>query len=314
MRLYDRRALERFVVHHVYHLPDFVLVGLGSLAVLGGDDQLAERYSRLPTGQCFIGPYCRTPQDVQGATQRGDFRWYDTRAKQWRPLPPDVRTPNLAEGVAEHFQRGAYKSPTPKAAGRPPIPVIPHVNRIAVIGKETNTVALLTAEETDGHLMSREAGMDGAQVYGLELGGPDGIAERIQSERTSDLQVASGLPARTLRDLKSGKTKQPTPQTLAALSRGLWLLDAGNPDGIAGWRDIPGGELAVGIGNGWTREDVQGVRNATRALTEDERERFLAAIRVWKRAEQEAEAVDGEASDARAFVESVWQTDKEVAG
>jgi hypothetical protein len=284
-------------------------------ALAKGDERLAQVYSDLPSGQPFIGPYCASPEALRKEQVAGHFAWYDTALRCWRTLPSDVETPTLAECIHEYYQRPAYKSSTPRAMGTLSIPVIDHVDKVAVINKETNSVALLTAEQTDAALMACEAGMDGAQVYGVELGGPAGLVARMCKERISDMRLASGVPPRTLRDLKSGKTTHPTSETSAALTQGLWLLDAANPDGIAGWRDIPSGELAELLGAGWTREDVQGVRSGTRSLTQDERERFITAIHTWQ-CEQTSEDDTAEAAerDARRFVEHLRTTAESAEG
>jgi hypothetical protein len=273
-----------------------------------GSDWLARTCLDLPSNQPFIGPYTRTPEALQTLQAQGAFGWYDKTTRQWRRLPPEVVTPTLAEEVEQHFQRPAYKSPTPRAAGRLPTAVIPHVDRIAVISKETNAIAQLTADESGDHLLAREAGMDGAQVYGVDLGGPSALKEQLAQHRLSDLQLASGLPRPTIKDLKSGKTMQPTPETVAALSHGLWLLDPGNPDGLAGWRDVPSSDLAESMG--WARDAVQEVRNGTRGLTDDEQERFIATIvackRTYEAADEEPETAAEQ--DVPAFVASRWKT------
>jgi hypothetical protein len=275
-------------------------------AEIDGNPRLAAAYAALPAGQPFIGPYARTPADIAALQAQGAFNWYDTKQQAWQTLPPNVRTPTLAEGVREYYQRPAYKSPIPRGHGALPIPVIRHVDRIAVTGKETNAVAQLTADETDDALMAREAGMEGAQVYGVELGGPAGLITRARTLSTSDLQLATGLPQQTIKDIKRGRTTHPQPNTVAALGEGLWLLDPANPEGVANWRDIRSSELATLLcradeNMAWTPEDVRGVRNGSRALTSDRRERFIAAIHTWQRenAEDADDSPANAAADAR---------------
>jgi hypothetical protein len=285
------------------------------LADSAGHDRLARAYLNLPNNQPFIGPYAHTPEALRVLQTQGAFGWYDKTTKQWRQLPPEVVTPTLAEEIETHFQRPAYKSPTPRGVGALPIPVIDHVDRIAVISKETNAIAQLTADESGDHLMAREAGMDGAEVYGVEPGGPGdtGIADQLRLERTSDVQLATGLPARTVKYLKNGKTKHPTPETLATLAHGLWLLNPANPEGIAGWRDMPSSELAEMLGERWTREDVQAVRSGTKRLTADECERFIAAIVAWRHEQIAEPAQSPTEGEAQTFMDNVLKSE-DVAG
>jgi hypothetical protein len=244
-----------------------------------GNDALVELYAAVPTGHPFIGPYCTSPADVHATQEAGLFHWYD--GSSTRMLPAGVETPTLAEGVREYFQRGAYKSPTPKASGYLPIPVIERVAGVAVIGKETNAVAQITAIESDDQLMGREAQMDGAQVYGFE---PDStLRERLLGYALSDLILATGLPAQTIKDIRKGATTSSIEKTRHALEHGLALLDPGNLNGIVGWRDIPNSELAAILGDPWTIDDVWRIRGSKKMVGAAERDRFVTGVRKWKR-------------------------------
>ena len=235
-----------------------------SQAAASGNDTLLFAYQVVPTGQSFIGPYSRTPADVKSAILRGDFRWYDRSRKQWVSIPAGIQTPTLVEGIERYYQRPAYKSPTPKVAGYLPPPVLSHIDRIMVIGKETNAAAQMTADETDDNLMAREAGMEGATVYGVEMAG---LQERLRAHPLSDVLLSTGLPRQTIKDIKNGTTVRPSDETLAAITRGLWLLNPANPSGIAGWRDIPNSELAAMLGADWTVDDMWEVRGGRGQLT-----------------------------------------------
>jgi hypothetical protein len=90
------------------------------------------------------------------------------------------------------------------------------------IGKESNPVKQAIAEDTDGVAEGITAGIDGAQRFG----GVGGIGEVLRRYRVADLARVTGLPRRTLYDLRQGKTTTPNEQTLAAITRGLAELEA----------------------------------------------------------------------------------------
>lgn len=92
--------------------------------------------------------------------------------------------------------------------------------------------------------------MEGAEVYGIDLGTQD-WKELLSPYRLIDLMLATGLPRPTLKDLRSGKTRRPTPETLQLLADGLWLLNPQNPVSIVGWWDLPNSWLADQMGEGW---------------------------------------------------------------
>jgi len=102
---------------------------------------------------------------------------------------------------------------------------------VRVGGKESNRLAQLLAEETNSTVAAREA-----------LGGHDygetGARERLSSlfsYAEVDLMAATCPPRTTIRDF-TGRSGEPKPGTLEALSAGLRFLDPGNQDSIAGWR------------------------------------------------------------------------------
>jgi hypothetical protein len=100
--------------------------------------------------------------------------------------------------------------------------VLQHV----AIGKESNRVKLVAAEESDGVVDGDEAGLDGAQEYTRS-----GIGEVLQRYSVADLARAAGLSRQTLHDLRRGKTTAPSKKTLAAIMRGLVTLEAEHKQG-----------------------------------------------------------------------------------
>jgi hypothetical protein len=94
-----------------------------------------------------------------------------------------------------------------------------HALRHKAIGKESNAIALIAAEETDGVVEGEEAGMDGAQVFDV-----GSLQEALQRYSMAELVRATALPRRTLYNLRSGKVQDPQPKTLAVIRRGLQAL------------------------------------------------------------------------------------------
>ena len=66
---------------------------------------------------------------------------------------------------------------------------------------------------------SEEAGLDAAQVFDA-----GNVSETLRRYRVSDLMRVTGLPRRTIYDLRNGTTTTPSPETIAALKRGLAFL------------------------------------------------------------------------------------------
>jgi hypothetical protein len=64
-----------------------------------------------------------------------------------------------------------------------------------------------------------EVGMDGAQVFDV-----GNLQETLQRYSIAELMRATGLPRRTIYDLRSGNVQDPQPVTLAAIRRVLCLL------------------------------------------------------------------------------------------
>ena len=225
------------------------------------------RYEGL-SGVSFYAPY---------ATQAADVR--DVRRSDTHEVTTTIEHRTLAECLRDYYRHPEWKSEDPSGVG-----VLPRrhivVTMQKAIGKESNQRALASAEDTDGVIDGVEAGMDGAQVYTPD-GGTQDWQELLRSYRLSDLMVATGLPRRTLSDLRNGRTKQPSQTTREALTAGVWLLGPHNPRGISGWRDMNNDELAVAMGVDWTNRDIQRIRNGQRVLTEEERDRCLAVVRRW---------------------------------
>jgi hypothetical protein len=218
-----------------------------------------QAYDQIPSGVPFDGPYVRTPQELAQALSQGQFGWYEheqeTGAVIRRILPAAVKTPTLAEVFSDYFQAKDYKAANPGGVGELEVRHVT-INQIQVLSKETDEVLLLTAEETDGILNGAEASMDGAQVYGTDLGTRD-WKELLSPYRVADLMLATGLPRQTIKDLRSGKTKKPTPETLQSLAVGLWLLNPEYPESIIGWQGLSNHWLADQMGKEWRAEDIQ---------------------------------------------------------
>jgi hypothetical protein len=266
--------------------------------------------------------YAPTVEALLTAHQEG--RIYTRIGDRAVLLPPTIPLMSLAETLDSYFRHPESKAARPRAAGDVGVRSVRLASRIGVTGKETNRRAMMVAEETDGLIDGEEAGMSGAQVYGLDnaalaadrgrdfralLRKPDGKPHTL-----ADLMLATGLPKMTLSKLSSGKTKHPDPATLTRLFDGLALLDPGNPDTILGWKDVPNTVLAPalraapGDGDPPTEDELvvlRAVRRGKRLLPEVGRLALIGAIQGYLHTIREDEQTAAEA-DARAMLDSLW--------
>jgi hypothetical protein len=169
--------------------------------------QLAQaRYEGLASVS-FIAPYAQTLADLR-----------DVRRSDTGELVGEIAHRTLGEALRTYFQHPEWKSGNPRGVGLLPrrhVTVLRHV----AIGKESNAIALLAAEETDGAIGGREAGIDAAQVFDHGT-----FQETLSRWSVAELVRATGLKRATIRDLRSGRTARPRPATLAALRLGLSRL------------------------------------------------------------------------------------------
>jgi len=161
------------------------------------------RYERLP-GISFYAPYARSAADLR-AIRRSDTG----------EIVEGIAHRTLEESLHDYFRHPEWKSADPRAVGMLPRRRVLTLQHRA-IGKESNRLALMAAEDTDGVVGGDEAGMDGAQVFDA-----GNMAEALQLYRVSDLVLATGLPRRTIYDLRNGAARAPRPSTVTALVRGL---------------------------------------------------------------------------------------------
>jgi hypothetical protein len=158
-------------------------------------------------GVSFIAPYAQTLAELR-----------DVRRTDTGELVGDIQHRTLGETLRNYFQHPEWKSADPHGVGGLPrrhVMVFRHV----AIGKESNPIALQTAEETDGAIAGREAGIDAAQVFAY-----GSLQETLSSWRVADLVRATGLPRSTIRDLRRGITLTPSAQTLTKIAHGLAAL------------------------------------------------------------------------------------------
>jgi hypothetical protein len=261
---------------------------------------IAAAYEEVPTNTPFIGPKVNTPAEFRSCVERGEFGWW--KDGEWHVLPPEVETPTIAEVFADYFQHPEAKRACPRSVGQLAVPAVKRIDRQEIIGKEVDRLASSTfAGVTDGAVPQDEV------VQWLPYGDDTDWMQILSSYRLRDLMLATGLPQRTLSDLRSGKTVAPEESTLTALRMGLKLLAPDNPDNILGWADIPYSYFASVMG--WELSENAAVSCGKRGLTPEERERFITAIREWKRSLEENDT-EHEAM-ARRFVTALL--DQEVA-
>jgi hypothetical protein len=166
------------------------------------------RYDGL-AGVSFIAPYAQTLADL-----------HDVRRSDTGELVGDIAHRTLAEALRGYFLHPEWKSGEPRGVGLLPrqhVNVLWHVE----IGKESNAIMLLSAEETDGAIGGHDAGIDGAQVFGHGA-----LQEALSPWSVPELVHATKLPRSTIRDLRTGRTVRPSPAILLALRLGLARLVA----------------------------------------------------------------------------------------
>jgi hypothetical protein len=205
-----------------------VVVGSGLLDEEGEeveDDAMA--WQLLQDGSALYTGYCETVDDVHIAHRAGQLR----RVGDGKRVAPEVPLTAMAAMLQGYFTHAEAKAANPLGVG---LLERRHVmaDRVIAIGKESNRLALMAAEETYGTLGGQE--MSGSVVYGT-TGEREALAS-LFAEDIRDLMAATCLPRSTLYALRNGTTT-PSPQTLVALQEGMRLLEPDDPQGIVGWRE-----------------------------------------------------------------------------
>jgi hypothetical protein len=165
-----------------------------------------ERYAGL-AGVSFYAPYATKAADLQ------DIRRADTHE-----LVEGIEHRTLAEALRDYFRHPEWKSGDPRGVGPLPRRHV-HAQRHQAIGKESNDLALMAAEDTDGVIDGARVGMDGAQVFDV-----GNLADTLQQYSVADLVRATGLPRRTIYEVRSGKAGSPKDEKIATFRRALAVL------------------------------------------------------------------------------------------
>jgi DNA polymerase elongation subunit (family B) len=218
-----------------------VMVGSGLLDEEGEElDDEALAWHLLQDGSSLYTGYCDTVEDVEAAHRAGQLR----RVGDGQRLSPEVPLTTMAEVLQGYFLHPEAKAATPQGVGPLPRRHVT-VEGVVAIGKESNRLALMQAEETAG-TMGGDA-MGGIDVYGV-TGERETLAS-LFAEDICDQMAATCLPRSTLYAVRHG-TGTPSEETLAALQEGIRLLDPDNPRTIVGWREaLPTAEaLATVLG------------------------------------------------------------------
>jgi hypothetical protein len=159
------------------------------------------------TGVSFYAPYATSAADL-----------HNVRRSDTHELVEGIEHRTLAETLRDYYRHPEWKSGDPRGVGLLPRRQVT-VLRHKAIGKETNRLALAAAEETDGVIEGAEAGLDGAQVFDV-----GNLTKTLQRYSMAELVRVTGLPRRTLYDLRNGAVCDPIPDTLAAIRHGLSVL------------------------------------------------------------------------------------------
>jgi hypothetical protein len=237
----------------------------------------------VPLGESALYTgYCQRVEDVLQAAREGRIR----RVHDNAPLRPGAPLTSMAEVLRDYFQHPEAKTATPQGVGALPRRHV-EASEVRVIDKESNRLAQMIAEETNGTMGARA--MLGGHDYGVT-----GTKERLASllgEHMADLLAATCLPRSTLyRVLHTAD--EPQPATLRALDEGMRLLDPDHAEGIAGWRDILTLEALAAVLHP-APEDAQ---HGERCATPDEREREIVEEHHAHREERERAWMDREAA------------------
>jgi hypothetical protein len=246
-----------------------VVVGPGLLDEEGDEvDDDASAWQLLHDGSALYTGYCDTVDDILAAHQSGQLR----RVGDDQRLSAAVPLTTMAEMLDGYFTHAEAKSANPAGVG-PLARRHVTVERVVAIGKESNRLALMAAEETYGTLGGQE--MWGSVVYGAT--GERFPLASLFAEDIADLMAATCLPRATLYDARH-RTTSPSSQTLAALQEGMRLLDPDASQNIVGWRvALPTPEAvakALGCELDWARR----LRSGKERWTPDERTRLLTSM------------------------------------
>jgi hypothetical protein len=274
----------------------------------------------------FFTAYAPTVEALERAHQEG--RIYTRIGERAVALPPSIPLMTLAETLDGYFAHPEAKAARPRGAGDVGVRSVVVSSDIVLGGKETNSRAMMAAEQTDKVVGGDRA--EEMQVYGIDglaLAGreyttlfkkPDGKLHTY-----ADLMLVTGIPRRTVEDIAGGKTKKPHAATLKRLFDGLPLLDPANPDTILGWRDeVPNTTLALALrhvrGNadeGPLSEDemvfIREVKKGKRHLPDQKRLALIAAIQQYQREQREDDGSPTAAeTDAQAYLKSIWSQEQ----
>jgi hypothetical protein len=179
--------------------------------------------------------------------------------------------------LADYFTHAEAKTAHPEGVG-PLARWHVTVERVVAIGKESNRLALMAAEETHGTLGGQE--MWGSFVYGA-TGEREALASLFM-EDIADLLAATCLPRSTLYAVRHGSTS-PTSQTLEALGEGIRLLDPDDPQSIVGWREALPTPEAVAETLGCGLDRARGLRSGRARWTPEEQGKLIACMTVRRR-------------------------------
>jgi hypothetical protein len=250
-----------------------VVMGSGLLDEDGDElDDDAQAWCLLQDGSALYTGYCDTLEDVQAAHQAGQLR----RVQDSQRLSPEVPLTTMAEVLRGYFTHSEAKVATPHGVGILPRRHI-RVQQIVAIGKESNRLALMQAEETYGTLGGQE--MTGSVVYGAT--GVRHMLASLFAEDIVDLMAATCLPRRTLYAVRYGTT-HPTRQTWEALQEGMRLLDPDHAPSIAGWREaLPTAEALAQV-LGCELDRARALRRGKVRWTRQEREKLVARMAARK--------------------------------
>jgi hypothetical protein len=190
------------------------------------DEDLAWRL--LQDGSALYTGYCETVEDVEAVHRAGQLR----RVEDSQRLAPDVPLTSMATVLQGYFTHAEAKAANPHGVGLLGRRHL-RVKRVEAIGKESNRLALVQAEETYATMGGQD--MAGSVVYGATS--DRAALASLFAEDIRDQLAATCLPPRTLYDARHRSAETLSPHTWEALQEGMRLLDPDDLQTVVGWRD-----------------------------------------------------------------------------
>jgi hypothetical protein len=230
------------------------------------DGDLARRL--LQDGSSLYTGYSESVEDVMAAHRTGQLR----RVEDSQRLALDVPLTRMATELQGYFTHAEAKAANPHGVGLLGRRHI-HVKRVEAIGKESNRLALMQAEETYATMGGKD--MASSVVPGTTT--DRAALASLFAEDIRDLMAATCLARRTLYEIRQGGA-MPSPQSWVALQEGMYLLDPDDPQSIVGWRNALATPGALAAALSCQLERARALLRGRERWTPDERATLITSM------------------------------------